>query len=273
MTPPGTRALRFARRWFGRAAADRVFEPLIADWQHEAADAPSDRARVAAHVRGGLTFAASGLLVVVRGAEPATRHARRAASRVMLGLLVMGLLQGLLRAFTGASTTAAWAIAVASALSVLPAFAVGVSRRQRRFARAWQPLLAVTVFTLLAQMAVLTLTWPWILSARDTATSWHLAWQVYLLVASVLPGVLGVAMARVCSRRAAAPELFGFMGAFPMWAWGDFYSALPPGAAAVFAAFMTVWARNVINEDHRGRAQHQARVARYRRLAARPTGR
>lgn len=47
---PDPQLLRLARRWFGRAAATRVFEPLIADWQHEqlAARTFVERARVQA---------------------------------------------------------------------------------------------------------------------------------------------------------------------------------------------------------------------------------
>lgn len=273
MTLPTTATLlRWAARMFGSDVARHVFEPLIADWQHEAASAPTSMARRLAHLRGALAFVASAALVVARGSIRAAGPVRRATVQVAQGLLVIGLVQGLYSAFNGASATAAWAIASSSALSVLPAFAVGASRRQRRFARAWQALLVVTVFTLLAQCAVLTPMWPWILSARDTTTSWHLGWQLYLLVASVLPGVLGVAIARVCSRRAAPSELYGFMGAFPVWAWGSFYSAMPPGVTAIVAAIITVWAWNVINEEHARRAQHRERIARYRRLASRSTG-
>jgi hypothetical protein len=50
-----SRALGFAQRWFDAAAVQRIFEPLIADWQREWQDAsPSRRARVS--LRGLAAF-------------------------------------------------------------------------------------------------------------------------------------------------------------------------------------------------------------------------
>jgi hypothetical protein len=265
--------LRWATRLFGRDAAARVFEPLIADWQHEAAEAPHRRARALAHVRGALAFAANGAIVVVRGAEPMTRHASRASWRVLMGVLFVGLLQGVFRGFKCASTAAAVTIAVSCALSVLPALTVGVTR-QRRFARAWRPLLLVTLFTLLAQVGMLTLAWPWIVSAVETPAQLHWVWRWHLLLASVLPGVLGIAAARVCSRHHAAPEMFHLVNMYPIWAWSDLYNSYGesvPGLSALAGLVFTVWAVNVIRKEHARRAQHQARVARYRRLPS--TGR
>ncbi len=48
MPPPGTHLLRLARAWFDEATVTHVFEPLIADWQREWADA-----RTASPVRRG----------------------------------------------------------------------------------------------------------------------------------------------------------------------------------------------------------------------------
>ncbi len=61
MTSPAStpHPLRLARRWFGRAAADRVFEPLIADWQRELAEAPNRRRAATAFARGALAFLAT----------------------------------------------------------------------------------------------------------------------------------------------------------------------------------------------------------------------
>lgn len=273
MTQP--RLLRLARRWFGRAAADRVFEPLIADWQHEAADAPPGQARAIAHTRGALAFATSGLLVVVRGAEPMTHHASRASRRVLLGVVFIGLLHGVYRGFNGASTAAVAAIAVSSALSVLPALTVGVTR-QRRFARAWRLLLLVTALTLLAQAVLLTLAWPWILSVLETPTEAHWLWRLHLLVATGLPGVLGIMAARACSRRHAAPELFSLLHMFPIWAWNDLFSsyrASLPVMSAIAGVVFTVWAVNVARQEVARRAGSRARIAQARRLPSVPTRR
>ncbi len=262
------RVLRLARRWFGRAAANRVFEPLIADWQHEADEAPHHRARALAHVRGAFTFATSGLLVVVRGDAPITHRASRASRRVLMGVLFMGLLQGLFRGFKGASQAAAITIAFSCALSVLPALTVGVTR-QRRFARAWQPLLLVTVFTLLAQAGMLTLGWPWIASAVDTPAQLHWVWRWHLLLASVLPGMLGIAAARACSRRHAAPEMFQMLGTYPIWAWSDLYNShgdSVPGLSAVAGLVLTIWALTVMRQDRARR--NRATMARVRRVMA-----
>ncbi len=50
-----SRALVFAQRWFDAATVQRIFEPLIADWQREWQDAsPSRRARVS--LRGLAAF-------------------------------------------------------------------------------------------------------------------------------------------------------------------------------------------------------------------------
>ena len=40
---PGTRALRFAARWFDPFTVSSVFEPLIADWQRQWIDSPRSR--------------------------------------------------------------------------------------------------------------------------------------------------------------------------------------------------------------------------------------
>jgi hypothetical protein len=50
-----SRALAFAQRWFDAATVQRIFEPLVADWQREWQDAsPSCRARVS--IRGLAAF-------------------------------------------------------------------------------------------------------------------------------------------------------------------------------------------------------------------------
>ncbi len=270
-----SRLLRLARRWFGGHAATRVFEPLVADWQHEAAHAQAAHDRALINARWALAFATSSVLVVVRGAQPVTRHATRAATRVLIGVVVVGLLQGVFRALKGASTTAAAVIAVSGALSVLPALVTGVTR-QRRFARSWRPLALATLLTLVAQAFVLSLGWPWMASALETPAETHWVWRPYLLLASVLPGALGIAAARGCSRRHAAPELFSLLSMYPMLAWSDLFSsyrASVPTMSAIVGLIYTVWAVNVIRQDVARRAQHRARVARNLRLAARPTGR
>ena len=270
MTLP--RLLRLARRWFGRAAADRVFEPLIADWQHNAAEAPSAFAQALAHVRGGVAFATSGMLVVARGPRRVMPLAARAAGSVLAVAFLAGLVQGLRHGSTGASgaSVSLSLIAVSCALSVLPAVTAAISRRRRRYARAWRRLLLVTVFALLAQGTVLIKAWPLILAARPTPTPVPWVWPLQILATGVLPGLLGVIVARTCSRRTSAPAFFGFLCLFPLLAWSDLfspYAAPVPVMSAVLAIIIMVWTRNVINEEHTRRAQ--TKTARSRRLASR----
>ena len=52
----GSRLLAFASRWFDEQTVASVFQPLVADWQHESA-AATGVARVLANIRGRLAFA------------------------------------------------------------------------------------------------------------------------------------------------------------------------------------------------------------------------
>ena len=65
MPPPGTRLLRLARAWFDEATVTRVFEPRVADWQHEAAMTPRGRHHVCL-ARGYASFMTSFALVLPR---------------------------------------------------------------------------------------------------------------------------------------------------------------------------------------------------------------
>lgn len=56
MSPPGTRLLAFASRWFDAATVSRVVEPLVADWQREWRDAPPSH-RTWIRMRGVVCFA------------------------------------------------------------------------------------------------------------------------------------------------------------------------------------------------------------------------
>lgn len=56
-----SRALAFASRWFDAATVDRVFEPLVADWQREWHDASGLR-RWSVHLRALTAFCCAALL-------------------------------------------------------------------------------------------------------------------------------------------------------------------------------------------------------------------
>jgi hypothetical protein len=58
-----SRALAFASLWFDAATIDRVFAPLVADWQREWIDAPLPR-RWWLAMRGGIAFATTFLVLM-----------------------------------------------------------------------------------------------------------------------------------------------------------------------------------------------------------------
>lgn len=79
---PGTRLLQFARRWFPPSTVASVFEPLVADWQRESADA-SPGSRRLINARGRLAFAFTVIMMTPRLARSAT--ALRARPLVVAG--------------------------------------------------------------------------------------------------------------------------------------------------------------------------------------------
>lgn len=62
---PGTRLLRFVRRWFSQATVSNVFEPLVADWQREWHDAMLAHRRWI-NVRGFAAFATTTAMMAPR---------------------------------------------------------------------------------------------------------------------------------------------------------------------------------------------------------------
>ena len=71
-----SRALVFAQKWFDAATVQRIFEPLIADWQREWQDAsPTRRARVS--IRGLAAFMCA---VIVSGPSLLRTHAPRSVT-------------------------------------------------------------------------------------------------------------------------------------------------------------------------------------------------
>jgi hypothetical protein len=73
---PGTRLMRFARRWFPASTVATVFEPLVADWQRQWKDAtPAQRLWV--NVKGGVAFLTTTALMTPRLAlEPGSFRSR-----------------------------------------------------------------------------------------------------------------------------------------------------------------------------------------------------
>lgn len=151
MTPPGTRALRLARRWFGRATAARVFEPLVADWQCDVRDRPHAHGRIAANLRGFCAFVATTLAL---GGQ------RLLFSSAAMPALVMPAL------FLATVAAPEWwrrrgyplpitALMVVSHLMVyLPLVALWTCRAHRRIANAWHLVATATLVAVLAALAV-----------------------------------------------------------------------------------------------------------------------
>lgn len=135
------RLLRLARRWFGRAEATRVFEPLIADWQHDAAEAPHGRRRAIAHVRGALAFAATLLQMAIHSAT-ASLSVRRLLGRTTFWSAVFSL-DAIADARHLPWATAGIAVLV-SVTSWLPVVAMGAMWQSGRYARLWQVGLGIT---------------------------------------------------------------------------------------------------------------------------------
>jgi hypothetical protein len=84
-----SRALAFASRWFDAATVDRVFEPLIADWQREWHDA-TGLSRWSVSIRGMAAFLCAALVSshrILRQPTPAT-VANRIVTRIAWFTLV-----------------------------------------------------------------------------------------------------------------------------------------------------------------------------------------
>lgn len=183
MTSLDTRALHLARRWFGRAAAARVFEPLIADWQHEAAQAPPGRARVVAHIRGSAAVATSCVLVALRVGLAST-HARRVGARAAVTIVGAALAHAWFhRDYPAAVATA---MTATDALTFVPLALLTALRLERRFARAWRPLVAATALAVVGQAAVVGWLKPWAyaraLAAAGATLDTPLHWPLPALV-------------------------------------------------------------------------------------------
>ncbi len=92
---PGTRLLRWAGDWFDPATVSGVFEPLVADWQHEWQRASTSRGRAMASLRGQWAFLVSagrlapGLLVSPMPLGLATALFVRVTACVVLASLLL----------------------------------------------------------------------------------------------------------------------------------------------------------------------------------------
>ena len=89
-----SRALAFASRWFAPTVVDRVFEPLIADWQREWQDAPRGR-RFGVKIRGLFAFVCAVLVSspdVVRTAVPKSVSDRVVTSIARVTFLMSAVL-------------------------------------------------------------------------------------------------------------------------------------------------------------------------------------
>ncbi|HWI17510.1 MAG TPA: hypothetical protein VNT81_07175 [Vicinamibacterales bacterium] len=148
-----SRALAFASLWFDAATVDRVFAPLVADWQREWIDAPLARRRWIL-TQGIWWFAATFVLMVPGAMLRATAPdgvLRRVATRVILFIMVAcGLMSALMMTDArGVSPSRmAWLMAlllpsfVASAIPFAIAYVVDTVRQRPEGSPAERMLMA-----------------------------------------------------------------------------------------------------------------------------------
>jgi len=144
--------LRLARRWFGRQAAVRVVEPLLADWQHEqlAARTIVERVRVQA---SGWTAAAATLVRLTFEPTETSPLRQRVSRQVLLWSAILSA-EAIADARSQAWLQAGVSVLV-STVSWLPAVSMIALWHSRRYAREWQ---AGLVLTLASTITVLALT-------------------------------------------------------------------------------------------------------------------
>ncbi len=151
------RQLRHAlRAWFGPRAMARVFDPLLADWVREADGAVSALSSAITHARWAAALMSCGLRVWITtpSGTGAARRVVRHTSVLVVGLTLWTLVGGrgepLARLLTGA---------VAQMALVAPVIAVYATRRERRFARAWQVGLTIALAAVSVQAGLTLLAW------------------------------------------------------------------------------------------------------------------
>jgi hypothetical protein len=90
---PGTRLLAGARRWFDHDTVATVFEPLVADWQHEWLLESNEESRRRTHRRATRAFWSSAIRCLPRLIAPgAPRESELAATTTLLVFLTGGML-------------------------------------------------------------------------------------------------------------------------------------------------------------------------------------
>ena len=163
---PDPQLVRLARRWFGRAAATRVFEPLIADWQHEqlAARTFVERARVQA---SGWTAAVTTLARLTL--EPTETSPLR--HRVLRQILLWSALFSAeaIADARGQAWLQAGVSVLVSTVSWLPALSMRALWHSRRYAREWQAVFLLTVASTVTVLALTGWIQPRVAVSRGTA--------------------------------------------------------------------------------------------------------
>jgi hypothetical protein len=156
--------LRLARRWFGRQAAARVVEPLLADWQHEqlAARTIVERVRVQA---SGWTAAAATLVRLTFEPTETSPLRQRVLRQVLLWSAILSA-EAIADARSQAWLQAGVSVLV-STVSWLPAVSMLALWQSRRYAREWQAGLVLTVTSTLTILALTGWVQPRLAVSRD----------------------------------------------------------------------------------------------------------
>lgn len=154
MTSPASapRLLRLARRWFGRATAARVFEPLIADWQHEWLAAGSRARRLLAWWSGAAATAIAIATLVVT----TTRTSQ--TLRALLRQMAIPAALNALFLFNSSARHVPWTVAavwtLTAVVSLLPMGVTAAMWKSRRYARMWDIGLGITAASAAVALAL-----------------------------------------------------------------------------------------------------------------------
>lgn len=162
------RVLQLARRWFGRATAARVFEPLAADWQHEWLEARSIRQRMRVWVSGtaaaALTFALVALRVSV--ASPTLRRVVRQTTLWSALFSIDAIADARHQPWPVAGVSV-----LISATSWLPVVAMMAMWQSRRYARMWRVGLVITAMSAIVALGLTGWVQPRAVAAADSPSA------------------------------------------------------------------------------------------------------
>jgi hypothetical protein len=165
---PGERLLTFARAWFDDSTVSKVFEPLLADWQHELASLSGAR-RAWCRLGGYATFTIALTLALPRQmAKPVPADVTRAMVIFIACFVAAGTTLSYLAFSYGANETLPWSllpalVATATPLASLPMILLAARTPGSRS----QDIRSATLRMLLVSLALLVPLLGWITPAAN----------------------------------------------------------------------------------------------------------